>query len=334
MVAWSKVLSFTDPFSYQANIRAADLEIIPTARGEFRAELTQVCLNQISMQRARENLPRICTGAVTPHRRVVGFLTRANQPPQKHNGRDVIGGDIIVNDGNLMHRRTESCCDWGSMSMALDDFDAACKALTGYELPKESSTYIVRPSPALMWRLLNVHERVGLMSRTEPDVLRSPEVSRGLEQQLIHLMVRCLTDGKPLKMTSGVNRRGSIVTRLEEFLEANPGRAIYLTEICAALDVAERTLRGACEERLGMGPIRYLTLRRMYDARRTLLELDPSETSVTRIATDHGFWELGHFSIAYRSLFGETPSQSLRQPANENRILPDRPLSTAGAYLA
>ena len=332
MMAWSKVLSFKDPYSYQANIRAADLEIIPTARGEFRAELTQVCLNQLSMQRAHENLPRICVGKVTPYRKVVGFLTDANQPPQKHNGKDVTGVNIIVNDGNLMHRQTESCCRWGSMSLALDDFDAACKAVTGYELPRGSSTYVVRPSPALMSRLLNVHERVGLMSRTDPDVLASPEVARALEQQLIHLMVRCLTDGEPLKLTAGVNRRGSIVARLEEFLEANPGRSIYLTEICAALGVAERTLRGACEERLGMGPVRYLTLRRMYRARRALLWSDPSETSVTRIATDHGFWELGHFSIAYRTLFGETPSQSLRQPANENRMLPGR--STAGAYLA
>jgi AraC-like DNA-binding protein len=333
-MAWSKVLSFPDSFSYQTNIRAADLEIIPTARGEFRAELTQVCLNQLSMQRARENLARICVGTVTPYRRVVGFLTDANQPPLKHNGKDVMWGDIIVNDGNVMHRRTESRCAWGSMSLALDDFGAACRAVTGYELPRGTSTYVARPSPALMSRLLNVHERVGLMSRTDPDLLGSPEVARAFEQQLIHLMVRCLTDGEPLKFTAGLNRRRSIVTRFEEFLEANPGRAIYLTEICAALGVAERTLRGACEERLGMGPIRYLTLRRMYDARRTLLESDPSETSVTRIATDHGFWELGHFSIAYRSLFGETPSQSLRQPANENRILPDRPLSTAGAYLA
>jgi transcriptional regulator GlxA family with amidase domain len=85
-----------------------------------------------------------------------------------------------------------------------------------------------------------------------------------------------------------------------------------LTEICASIEVSERTLRACCEEHLGMGPIRYLTLRRMHLARRALFRADPSTSTVTRIATDHGFWELGRFSVAYRTLFGESPSETLR----------------------
>ena len=48
---WSKFLTFTDPFPYQSAIRAADWEIFPTAKGEFRAELTQINLNKLWMQR-------------------------------------------------------------------------------------------------------------------------------------------------------------------------------------------------------------------------------------------------------------------------------------------
>ena len=188
----------------------------------------------------------------------------------------------------------------------------------------------VRPSPDLMSRLLSAHEQVGLIARTNPDVLASPEVARSLDQELTHLMVRCLAEGEPLKSTAGMHRRNKVVARLEEFLEANPGRAIYLPEICAALGVAERTLRGACEEQIGMGPIRYLTLRRMHNARGALLRSDPSETSVTQIAADQGFWELGHFSVAYRAMFGETPSETLKRPNDcqpRNRSRRDRVLS-------
>jgi transcriptional regulator GlxA family with amidase domain len=51
------------------------------------------------------------------------------------------------------------------------------------------------------------------------------------------------------------------MSKFEEYLAAHPGRPLYLTEICAATSIAERTLRAACEEHLGMGPIRYLALR-------------------------------------------------------------------------
>jgi transcriptional regulator GlxA family with amidase domain len=63
-----------------------------------------------------------------------------------------------------------------------------------------------------------------------------------------------------------------------------------------------------------MGPIRYLTLRRMHQVRRALLCAEASNTTVTRVAVDHGFMELGRFSVAYRSLFCESPSETLRRP--------------------
>jgi hypothetical protein len=47
---------------------------------------------------------------------------------------------------------------------------------------------------------------------------------------------------------------------------------------------------------------------------------DPPESTVTRIATDHRFWELGRFSVTYRALFGESPSEALRHPAEETAI--------------
>jgi AraC-like DNA-binding protein len=104
----------------------------------------------------------------------------------------------------------------------------------------------------------------------------------------------------------------AVIARLEELLSANRHRPLHMTEICAATGVPERTLRGFCRRHLGMAPVRYLWLRRMHLARAALMRADPATATVTEIATSHGFWELGRFSVAYRTLFGESPSASLR----------------------
>jgi AraC-like DNA-binding protein len=185
---------------------------------------------------------------------------------------------------------------------------------------------VVRASPDLMMRLLNLHKVVGTIAKTTPKLFELPEVVRALEQDSIHLMVRCLTEGEASTMTNGGRRHEAIVRRFEDFLEANPNTPLYLPEICAAIGAAERTLRAACEEHLGMGPIRYLFLRRMHLVRRALLGTN-SSTTVTRIATDHGFWELGRFAVAYRTLFGEPPSATLQRPPDHRLVSMKRPSS-------
>jgi len=44
---------------YQAAIRAGDWRVYPTKKGQFRAELTQITLNQLWMQGFHQELPQI-----------------------------------------------------------------------------------------------------------------------------------------------------------------------------------------------------------------------------------------------------------------------------------
>jgi AraC-like DNA-binding protein len=329
----SRVLSFTDPFAYQSAFRTEEGDLFPTATGKFYAELTQVSMSKLWVHSAHEDLPRIYVGVVKPYRTVIDFLTRPNQSPMMHSGMAVSPGDIIINDTDMMHRRTEANCDWGSMSLPKDDLDATCQAVTGHEYAGSPSKHLVNPAPDLMSRLLKIHGMVDRLARTMPDVLSLPEVARALEQELILVMIRCLTDGEPKSMTAGGRRHDMIIVRFEDFLETHPDQPLYLAEICAAIGVAERTLRVVCEEHLGMGPIRFLSLRRMHLVHRALLQADPSTKTVTRVATDHGFWELGRFSVAYRGLFGESPSESLRRPSDDRPLCHNRTSSLKGRFL-
>lgn len=107
------------------------------------------------------------------------------------------------------------------------------------------------------------------------------------------------------------------MSRFEEFINANSDRILYITDVCKGIGVSERTLRLHCIEHLGISPHRYLWLQRMHQTRRALALADAKVRSVTDIATDHGFWELGRFSVAYKKLFNESPSATLRRAADE-----------------
>jgi AraC-like DNA-binding protein len=309
-VVWSKVLTFDDPHPYTSAVLTADMRLFPTAKGEFRAGLTQIVLNKLRMQRFEENLPRVHTGAIRPDRKVFTFLT-ADQPEVSNRGRVLTLGEVCVDDYELQHVRTGGNYRLGAASLLSEDFAAACKAIVGCEPDGACGTQFVRPPSDLVERFLKVHEMVGSIARTAPELFEHPEVVRALEHQLIHALIRCVTEGVASTTNGGYLRHKIILARFEEFLEANPNTPLYLPEVCAAVGAAERTLRAVCEEHVGMGPIRYLNLRRMHLVRRALVQTPPSMATVTRVATDHGFWELGRFSVAYRSMFGETPSQTL-----------------------
>jgi transcriptional regulator GlxA family with amidase domain len=96
-------------------------------------------------------------------------------------------------------------------------------------------------------------------------------------------------------------------------VEENSEQPLFVPEICKAIRVSDRTLRMCCQEHLGMGPKRYLLLRRMRLAQRALRQAAPDAASVTNIATRFGFWQLGRFAVEYQSLFGESPSATLRR---------------------
>jgi AraC-like DNA-binding protein len=331
-MALSRVLSFDDPSACQAVFPSADVELFPTARGNFHADITQIGMNGIWLHRIHISLPEINTVAVKPGRRSIGFLTECNSSSLLDCGLDVRPGDIVMNRSDVVHQRSDADFHYGTLSMPSDYLDAAAETIIGRELPERSYKSTVRPPSALMLRLLNLHKSIGQLAHDTPDILDFPEVSRALENEFTHILVRCLGEGHSAQPTPGGRRHDAILARFVEFLKANPHRPLYLTEICAAIGAAERTLRASCEEHLGMGPIRYLTLRRMHLVRRVLLRSDPSKVTVTQIVTDHGFWELGRFAVAYRTLFGEPPSETLRQPSYRTAIQPDDLSSLAMAH--
>ena len=107
-------------------------------------------------------------------------------------------------------------------------------------------------------------------------------------------------------------RPPQIISRLDAFLVDHLDEPLQLSQLCDATGVSERSLRNACHAVCGTSPKRYLTRRRLEAVRQALAHAQPGEATVTRIATEFGFFELGRFAGMYSSVFGERPSETLR----------------------
>jgi AraC-like DNA-binding protein len=113
-------------------------------------------------------------------------------------------------------------------------------------------------------------------------------------------------------------RAPQIIKRLDTFLREHLDEPVNMAQLCGVTGVSERSLRNACHAVCGTSPKRYLTRRRLEAVRLALAEARPGEDTVTRIATDFGFFELGRFAGIYTSAFGERPSDTLRSGASAN----------------
>jgi AraC-like DNA-binding protein len=311
----SAVRTFTDPEAYFAGIRNLQIDGLVTHRGNFRAKSTRIDLHRLWMSRFDEKLPRIMRVTPSGSRCLALFASNPQQPAMLANGIEMSEGQIVMFGLRWpYYLRSSTATGWATMSLTPEDLATAGKAIIGRELTPPPFMRPIRPPMRSLSQLMKLHEAAGLLAKTAPGILARPEVARAMEQALVEAMVLCLAAGHSDEVRHVQRHPATVIRRLEETLEANSGEPLYMADLCAAVGVPYWTLRDCCREYLGMSPKRYLWIRRMHLARQALRNADANTTTVTEIATNYGFWELGRFSVAYRSLFGESPSTALRRP--------------------
>jgi transcriptional regulator GlxA family with amidase domain len=125
-------------------------------------------------------------------------------------------------------------------------------------------------------------------------------------------------------------RYRQIVDRIEALLRSDRGEQLHVDDLCRVAAVSERTLRNAFRKVHGVSPYRFLRGFRMTQARQALMTAGARRGTVTEVAMQFGFLELGRFSVDYRSVFGECPSTTLRRAVE--REATEAPAFAAAAF--
>jgi len=135
-------------------------------------------------------------------------------------------------------------------------------------------------------------------------------VARAIKESLLAAVDPIFFEGAPARTGFRADpvSQYRIFQRAEALISRDLGEPIYSAELARQLGVSVRTLQGVVQRYRGMPLHQYLRIRRLWLVRRRLLA---GAVSVKATALAMGFWHLGDFSRSYRTMFGETPSETL-----------------------
>jgi AraC-like DNA-binding protein len=308
--------SFTDPNRFQAAIRGGDSLYSLLGRGTFRADLTDIAIGRMKLQRGRETLPRLAASGLPANRVGIVLWPGSGRLPVVRGIQIEPGEMIFLAPGVHSYHRTFGPNEFAALTMDATDLGESAHDFTGRPLVVTSAK-VLRPPVRLLTRLHSIIRSALRVSATTPAVLASPHAARWLEQALLQPVLECLgQDDERPDHTPGW-RRAVLAKKFQDAVEANLDRPLLTHELSRMIGVPERSLRKICQEQMGISPMRFLALRRLHLARQALLQADHRTTTVTSIALGLGVWELGRFAVAYKSLFGESPSATLRRETVE-----------------
>jgi AraC-like DNA-binding protein len=288
---------FSEPDDFQAALREEGVVgFSVTGRGQFRARLTQIALHRLRLAAGEEELSRVAFVTV-PADMVLVSLPIGGRASPVWGGIETRKGEMMtLGAGERVYARSDGPCGWGAIQVPTEYLAEYGRALSGagFVVPPAARW---RPPPIAGRNLRSLYRAAIRMAEARSRTLIDIEAAHGLEQQLIHALVDCLSAGSAEEETLAARRRRGIAARFEDLIQADPFPQV--NETCAALGVSERMLRECCKKHLGMGPNRYRRLRRMQQVHSALRSRDPRAVSVFEVAKRYGVRDLSRFAGDY-----------------------------------
>lgn len=232
--------------------------LLVTGDGKFRARLTQVVLEEICLT-ASEGEQSYCTFVMVPDGAVLIALPTGRGPVPVWSGITIGAHQIItLGPSERFHVRTAGPSRWGSIRLSIQTLTRYGCALIGAPILISGVTRW-KPQRTVLRNLLSLHRAAIHAGENRSSVIVDADAAHGLEQQLVHALIECLSLSSRDQETLTDHRHRSILAQFEDMISDEPRRSI--SDICAMLHISEATLRACCWQHLGMSPNRYCRLR-------------------------------------------------------------------------
>jgi AraC-like DNA-binding protein len=311
------VVEITEPTAANAGIELYDLEAVQLQSEPLRARRVVVRLGSATVVFHSTNLRIRTRSTIVPG--LVAYVAFGAHAQGTVNG-------VPIRPGLMLSAAAESeavfVAEAGYQSLAFllsePDFRehlAARQRDDTFHVPHGIEPLQVDPDRVgglFDWgkRLVDIAARQPAIFNDDADKRKAARV------ELLETLLETLDDADVLEPTRDDRTRqahGLLVKRAEDYVLAQAGDYVSVSDLCRVTAVSERALQNAFKEVMGLTPLAYLTRVRLHRVREALLEGTQGSTTVSVEALKWGFWHFGEFSRAYKNCFGELPSDTLRR---------------------
>ncbi len=253
------------------------------------------------------------------------FSAKGAHPPEHdaivliHRGNSIIcdaaveGGILlIIPDGTEITAKIDPGLSYAGLLVPSALWVDIQATTTGMLLERRADhVAAIRLIPDETVRVANYLERLIEISNQRD--FSDPIRDRILRDYLAEIAMAAGRASGQMKDLTSFHTSRSTIRAAQDYIHSRIQSDIDILSLSKELKISRRQLEYAFRSTVDVSPARYIAAIRLNAIRRALQDRRNDHTTVTDVALRFGVEHLGRFSQDYRRLFGELPSQTLRQ---------------------
>jgi AraC-like DNA-binding protein len=300
-------LFFKEYEAFAEAVRGASMTMWVTSLAESKWTLQYAIAGSLSLQQGYEGGGSIAEGATTYD----GWVFYHQSRPVYANGQVATQDQVFAAPpGSEFCLACQPRHEWLTVVIPTSLLFQTPPEL---EFASSARPQLLKPPPHVTERFSSLVRSFLAATESRPQLVDSPVAVESFQNELLAAATELFVRNQHSTSRHFVRWRRQAKSAAELAI-SDPDVSLSISDLAQKNGMPERTLRTAFQRCFGLSPVEFLRILRLHQARRLLLASCPDRTTVTRIGYELGFWDLGRFAGAYRELFGELPSATLRKP--------------------
>lgn len=294
---------------YCRAIRQAQVQFILTRRATDPWWLRFVATESVTIQFGSDGGASIADGAISDTNYFLIGRHHVSETEIVCNGEWLLPQDfVLLPPASRFLFAGSASRTWLAVSVPQHTMDAICDRRVQRRIGKGQAC-VIPVSEEHRTRLVELSEALEHHTNIRADPSETGATTRRLTETIRSILSEGSHEAR--SYPENVKAMEIVANSLDVLRKLDSHDDLYVDDLARAANVHPRTLLRAFHQVVRMGPVRYLRYYQLNQLRRQLCNTNGALT-VTEIMQAVGVSDMGRISGAYRALFGETPSETLR----------------------